>query len=467
MKKLSLLFVVLLCTFSLSVYAQQFRLIRFSRGYFNAVGIENCGDNRLFIVQQEGKIFVCDSAGFRLPNSFLDITDRVLFNGERGLLGLAFDPGYADNGFFYVNYVNKAGNTQISRFRVTNNPNLANPNTEKFILEVAQPFANHNGGSIRFGKDNYLYIGMGDGGSGGDPNNNSQNTMSLLGKMLRIDIHSGSDPYHIPSDNPFVDSPNYRPEIWSLGLRNPWRWSFDAFNGNMMIADVGQTSWEEVNVEEENDGGHNYGWRCYEGNHEYNTTDCKPESEYTFPVYEYPHSGGDCSITGGFVYRGKAFPKLYGKYVFTDYCTGVFRVLYKEGMQRKVRTVLDGANFAYTSFGEDKDHELYVCNVQDGLIYRVTFGKADTTGDEGNNASLAFTPNPARNNITVTYTSALPEKVTVYITGLMGQKMYTAQKTVTTGVNTWNINLPFAKGNYYLSVVNSTGKTITQSLRKE
>jgi len=309
---------------------------------------------------------------------------------------------------------------------------------------------------------------MGDGGSGGDPNNNSQNPMSLLGKMLRIDIHSGSGPYNIPADNPFVDSANYRPEIWSLGLRNPWRWSFDAFNGQMLIGDVGQESWEEINVELKNSGGHNYGWRCYEGKHPYNTTGCKPGNTYTFPKYEYPHEGtnGDCSITGGFVYRGKKYPDLYGKYVFTDYCSGIFRLLYKDAGQGKVRAVFDGDDGAYTSFGEDNHNELYVCNVTDGLLYRVAYGKTDTAVGS-NSASLTFAPNPARNNITVTYTSGKTEKVTLYITGLLGQKMYTVQKTANAGANTWNINLPFAKGNYYLSVVNGAGKTVTQSLRIE
>jgi glucose/arabinose dehydrogenase len=467
MKKLSLLVIAMLCCFSLTIYAQQFRLIKFSRGYSNTVGIENCGDSRLFIVQQEGKIFICDSSGFRMPNPFLDITDRVSFKGEQGLLGLAFDPAYASNGFFYVNYINKSGNTQIARFRVSGNPNRANPNTEKFILQVNQPFNNHNGGCTRFGPDGYLYIGMGDGGSGGDPNNNSQNPMSLLGKMLRIDVHSGSNPYNIPADNPFVDSPGYRHEIWSLGLRNPWRWSFDALNGQMQIADVGQDSWEEVDVELKNSGGHNYGWRCYEGKHTYNTTGCKSEDAYTFPKYEYPHSGGDCSITGGFVYRGTKYPDLYGAYVFTDYCTGLFRLLFTEGGQGRVRTVFDGDNNAYTSFGQDYHNELYVCNVLNGLIYRVAYGKADTTVARNNGASLAFAPNPAHNNITVTYTSARSENVSVYITSFLGQKMYSVQKAVNQGANTWNINLPFARGNYYLSVVNSAGESITKNLRIE
>jgi glucose/arabinose dehydrogenase len=205
----------------------------------------------------------------------------ISLGSERGLLGLAFDPGYLTNGYFYVNYTNTSGNTQISRFRVSStNPNRAVKSSEKFILQVQQPFSNHNGGCTRFGPDGYLYIGMGDGGSGGDPNNNAQNPMSLLGKMLRIDVHTG-DPYSIPPDNPFIDSANYRHEIWALGLRNPWRWSFDALTGDLIIGDVGQDKWEEVDFQSAaSNGGENYGWRCYEGKHDYNLSGCKPKSNY-------------------------------------------------------------------------------------------------------------------------------------------------------------------------------------------
>jgi glucose/arabinose dehydrogenase len=371
------------------------------------VGLENCGDSRLFVIEQEGKIFICDSTGTKNPTPFLDITDRVHFKGEQGLLGLAFDPLYATNGFFYVNYVNKAGNTQISRFRVSKNPDVANKNSEKFILNITQPFNNHKGGCTRFGPDGYLYIGMGDGGNEGDPNNNSQNTMLLLGKMLRLDVHSGTAPYKIPSDNPFVDSVNYKPEIWDLGLRNPWRWSFDALTGQLFIGDVGQDSLEEIDVEAKNAGGKNYGWRCYEGTIPYNATGCKPRKNYVFPKYEYPHvdsTGGDCCIIGGFVYRGTKYPSLYGKYVFTDYCSGLFRLLYKQGTQTIAQTVFDGSNSSYTCFGEDASNELYVCNEINGVIYHMAYGAAQSnvvTNKKEADSNFTFAPNPARNNITI------------------------------------------------------------------
>ena len=264
-----------------------------------------------------------------VPIAFLDISDRITYSGEQGLLGLAFDPNYKTNGFFYVYYINKSGSTQVSRFKANPDyPNKASAGSEKFILSISQPFTNHKGGCIKFGSDGYLYIGTGDGGSGGDPNNNAQNPQSLLGKMLRIDVHHGN-PYAIPADNPFVDSSNYKKEIWALGLRNPWRWSFDAQNGYMIIADVGQDNWEEVNYQQGTNGGKNYGWRCYEGNHAYNTAGCNAQSSYKSPVYEYQHlsTTGDCAIIGGYVYRGKKYPDLFGKYFCTDYCSGIIRML--------------------------------------------------------------------------------------------------------------------------------------------
>lgn len=449
------------------------KLVAFSSGYTEITGLENCGDSRLFVIDQEGKIFISDSNGNQFKKPYLDITDRVLFGGERGLLGLAFDPNYLTNGYFYLNYTNASGNTQISRFKVkAGNPNVADKNSEKFILEVAQPFTNHKGGCTRFGKDGYLYIGMGDGGSGGDPNNNAQNPMSLLGKMLRIDVHSGKQPYKIPADNPFVDSANYRPEIWALGYRNPWRWSFDALNGSMYIGDVGQDNWEEIDIELAGNGGNNYGWRCYEGNHAYNTSSCDKKSFYIFPVYEYDHSAtrGDCSIIGGFVYRGSRYPSLYGKYFFTDYCSGIFRYLYTEGGQQKVEKVLNGDDGAYTSFGENVNHELFVCNRATGTIYRITDGTSLQNFAANKNAEeslLSISPNPSKGNININYTSGKAQQIIVKVTAITGRQFYTVTKNVVAGNNRWNVNLLIPKGMYYLSIINNEGAVTTKSLRIE
>jgi glucose/arabinose dehydrogenase len=471
-KKCTLISLLLVSCFI--IHAQKIKLVPFSGGYSNPVGIENCGDSRLFIVQQEGEIFICDSTGKRHPAPFLNITDRVLFDGsERGLLGLAFDPNYSRNSFFYVYYINKSGNTQVSRFKTKpDSPNVANPLSEKFILSITQPFTNHKGGCIRFGPDGYLYIGTGDGGSGGDPNNNAQNTQSLLGKMLRIDIHTADGSYKIPPDNPFVDSPNYKHEIWALGLRNPWRWSFDALNGKMFIADVGQDAWEEVDVQVNESGGHNYGWRCYEGKHAYNTTGCKPQKEYTSPKYEYPHSTstGDCSIVGGFVYRGSKYPSLYGDYFFTDYCSGLFRALFADGGQGRVKIVHNGADNSYSSFGVDKNNEMYVCNEVLGKIYHITDTASQLNFSSDKTAEqniLSFSPNPSRGNINLSYTSLNASQVSIRITSILGQQVYTASKTVNAGNNSWNIMVNIPKGDYYLSVINSTGNIITQNLKIE
>ncbi|HUM48320.1 MAG TPA: PQQ-dependent sugar dehydrogenase [Chitinophagales bacterium] len=242
----------------------QLELEDFSEGFNKPLAIENCGDSRLFIVEQPGKIWIVDEDGNKSPEPFLDITTRVKYDGaEQGLLGLAFHPDYAVNGFFYVNYITLEGNTRIARFQVSaNDPNRANPSTQKTILKVKQPFANHNGGCLRFGPDGYLYIGLGDGGDAGDPFENAQDPGQLLGKMLRIDINTG-DPYAIPPTNPFVNVAGYQPEIWALGLRNPFRWSFDRLTGDLWIGDVGQDKWEEINYQSvSSTGGENYGWDC-------------------------------------------------------------------------------------------------------------------------------------------------------------------------------------------------------------
>lgn len=471
MKKTFTLISVLLI-YSCTIHAQEIKLVQFSAGYKSPLGIENCGDGRLFIIERQGRIIICDSTGKRLQRPFLDISDSITSGGERGLLGLAFDPGYAVNGFFYVNYTNQNGNTQISRFKVkTNNPNVANRSTERSVLRIQQPFANHNGGCIRFGPDGYLYIATGDGGSGGDPNNNAQNTMSLLGKMLRIDVRNGL-PYKIPADNPFVDSLNYRPEIWALGLRNPWRFSFDAITGKIYIADVGQNSWEEINIQPKGKSGNNYGWRCYEGKHPFNTAGCQPQSLYTSPAYEYFHTGSpnECSITGGFVYRGDMYPSLYGKYIFTDYCSGIFRAYYLQTGRKRVKIVLD-VDDGFSSFGVDKNNEMYVCNVKSGIIYHITDSTISRSNYSIHNKavqnSLSFFPNPASNYIDISYTSSVSERIILQVTNILGKRIYYTSKTVEPGMNTWSVNLNMQKGSYYLNLTTATGNVITKNLMME
>ena len=285
---------------------------------------------------------------------------------------MAFHPRYAENRRFFINYTDINGNTVIAQYlRSQNDPNRADPSSVRIILRVDQPFANHNGGQLQFGPDGYLYIGLGDGGSGGDPNNRAQNPADLLGKMLRIDVDSG-DPYGIPPSNPFVNRNGFRPEIWSLGLRNPWRYSFDRSFGDLWIADVGQGQWEEINFQPRASiGGENYGWRRMEGTHCYNPPANCTDPALVPPVIEYDHSGGACSVTGGYVYRGTRSPALYGTYIYGDFCNGVIWGAKNDGSGRFVSTVLLDAPFQVSTFGEDVNGEIYVASYGGGALFRI------------------------------------------------------------------------------------------------
>src|SRR5687767_5184288 len=269
------------------------------------------GDSRLFIVEQPGRIRIIEN-GQLLTTPFLDITSRVLSGGERGLLSVAFHPQYRTNGFFYVYFTGLAGELRVERFTVSSNPNVANAASAKVILTVPHPRGNHNGGLAMFGPDGMLYLGLGDGGGGGDPDLNGQNPNTLLGALLRIDVNTG-DPYSIPAGNPFIGTSGARPEIWATGLRNPWRFAFDSQGGNLYVADVGQGDREEVNVVSATRGGVNYGWNIMEGSVCYNASSCNRQG-LELPALEYRHVGNACSVTGGFVYRGAAIPEIVGHY---------------------------------------------------------------------------------------------------------------------------------------------------------
>ncbi len=341
-------------------------------------GAPSGDNNRLFVVEKAGQIRIVRDNTLA-PTPFLDITDRVEASaGERGLLGLAFAPEYITNGFFYVNYTDQSGRTIISRFSVTSNPDLANASSEQIILTVDQPFANHNAGMLAFSPiDGYLYIGLGDGGSGGDPQNNAQNPSTLLGKMLRIDV-SGGLPYTVPADNPYVNSPDTLNEIWSFGLRNPWRYSFDRVTGALYIGDVGQNSTEEIDFSPATSTGReNYGWRLKEGSDCFNPSQgCESGVNLTDPIHEYSHSdpSSPCSVTGGYVYRGAAMPLLSGTYFFADFCSGqVWSFRYDNGTKTEFqdRTAELGLpQIPIASFGEDADGELYIVDFS-GTVYKI------------------------------------------------------------------------------------------------
>ena len=317
--------------------------------------------NRLFIVEQTGAIRIVKD-GALLPTPFLDLSGRISAGGEQGLLGLAFYPDYAITGRFVVHYTNPAGDTHLSVFQVSADPDLADAASERVILAADQPYANHNGGQVVFGPDGFLYLGLGDGGASNDPEGRAQSLSDLLGSILRVDVQSGTS-YTVPPDNPFVGLAGVQPEVWSYGLRNPWRFSFDRANGDLYIADVGQGRYEEVDVAPASAGsgkGINYGWNIMEGSHCLSGGECN-QAGLTLPDFEYGHDQG-CSITGGYVYRGAAVPSLQGLYFYGDYCQGWVRSFrYASGSATEVTdwpTLRPGG--PVLSFGEDAAGELYV-----------------------------------------------------------------------------------------------------------
>ena len=331
---------------------------RFSQPLFLTASPDDT--NRLFVVEQDGRILIVKGDRV-LTTPFLDISKKLSTGGERGLLGLAFHPHFSSNGRLFVNYTRAQDRaTVIAEYHASSNPNQV-IRDESVLLIIPQPYGNHNGGMIAFGPDHYLYIGMGDGGSGGDPENYAQNPNELLGKFLRIDVDQ-PPPYGIPPDNPFVKE-HGRPEIFAWGLRNPWRFSFDQKTGNLWAGDVGQHAWEEIDVIKK---GKNYGWRLLEGTHCFNPeTHCRQVPHLVDPVTEYAQEQGRCSVTGGYVYRGEKIPDLVGTYVFGDFCSGEIWG-YLDGETR----ILQSTDLQISSFGQDRDGELYVVGYE-GEIFRI------------------------------------------------------------------------------------------------
>jgi hypothetical protein len=353
--------------FSFVVVAQPNLMLQpVASGLDMPVALTHAGDERLFVTLQRGQIVIL---GRSTP--FLDIRPLVSCCGERGLLSVAFHPHYRDNGYFFVDYTNTAGNTVIARYSVSSDANRAEPTSAKILLTIAQPYSNHNGGQLQFGPDGYLYIGMGDGGSAGDPENRAQNLGTLLGKLLRIDVDHG-DPYAIPATNPFANQSGARGEIWSYGLRNPWRFSFDRRTGDLWIGDVGQGNYEEIDFEPAGSvGGENWGWRITEGLHCYAAASCNM-SGISMPVLEYTHAGGNCSVTGGYRYRGERYARLSGMYLYGDYCTGIIwgATPQRDGSVTTQKLLTTGKSIS--SFGEDAASELYMLDVDGGTVSMLT-----------------------------------------------------------------------------------------------
>ncbi|WP_294203688.1 PQQ-dependent sugar dehydrogenase [uncultured Chryseobacterium sp.] len=435
--------------------AQSITLEEFATGFTAPVEMVNANDARMLVVQQNGIIKILQANGTVNSTNFLNISSKITYGGERGLLGLAFHPQYPTNGYFFVYYNDTSGNITVARYtRSSTNPDVADPSTEKIILNVPKPFDNHNGGSIHFAPDGYLWVVTGDGGSGGDPNNNAQNKNSLLGKLLRLDINA-TGAYNIPPGNPFVGIDG-ADEVWAYGLRNAWKFNFDTVSGNVMIADVGQGQIEEINRMPLTQPGINYGWRCYEGNSAYNTTGCAAQSTMTFPVAAYDHSGGKCSITGGYVYRGTQYPALQGRYFFADYCSTQIGSLNPDD-SITWSAASTGNNFS--TFGVNNQNELFVAAVNSGKIFRVTTSAVLGTQENDLSTSIKVYPNPASK--TVFIEGVKDKNATVEIYNFEGRKVLDQGKIDSD--NSINIS-GIPAGAYFININSGNLKSYSKKL---
>jgi glucose/arabinose dehydrogenase len=429
-------------------------------GIADPVDITHAGDGsgRLFVAEQEGFIRIVQSGQVR-PVPFLDIESLVLCCGERGLLGLAFDPDYATNGFFYVNYTDNAGDSVVARYDVSaGNPNRADPNSGTVLKTWSQPFSNHNGGDLAFGPDGHLYVASGDGGSSSDPDDNGQTLDTLLGKILRLDVDAPPD--YIPVDNPFVGDPMALDEIWSYGVRNPWRFGFDRLTGDLFVADVGQFTKEEVSFQAaSSSGGENWGWRVLEGT--FCHRDDPPGACDDFlnggselPILEYGHTGGNCAITGGYRYRGAAYPDLDGVYFYADFCSGRIWGATEDAPGIWLTEELLDTAFLISTFGEDEAGELYFAHLSgSGEIYRIV----STAGGGGipcedvrqlQARCLSGASNRIQARVVMTDTSHSGESVTIGIDGapnvvpIVGNKAQIQQNGASSGLHVISLDDP-------------------------
>lgn len=465
MKKLLLLITL----FTISVNAQTVSLQSFATGFSSPVEII-CppNDSRLFVVEKTGLIKILNANGTVNTTPFLNVISLIpTLNAnydERGLLGLVFHPNYATNGIFFINYTNTASDTVIARYTVSADPNVAN-STGIIIMTIDQPFSNHNGGTLKYGPDGYLYIGMGDGGSGGDPNGYAQNmtvdpsfpSRVFLGKMLRIDPNTSlvAPYYSIPPTNPYIGQSG-KEEIWAIGLRNPWKYSFNRLNGDFWIADVGQNALEEVNkiTSPLPNTGLNFGWRCYEGDANYNNSGtCPVYSATVAPITQYGH-GSRCSITGGYFYTGSAYPNFANKYFFADYCTA--EIAYISGTNGTITWALNPAG-SITTFGEDSNGELYTA--VNSTIFKLIDSSLGL--NDFNKKGLSFYPNPAKTEIYIKNSNEIAiNKVTIFdLTG----KLVLKNEVIDTEITSVNIS-SLSSGMYLMSAQDKTGNQYQSKL---
>jgi glucose/arabinose dehydrogenase len=446
-----------------SIIAQNIELELKGSGFQSPVDIKNAGDDRLFIVEQSGKIKILNTDGTVPSPAFLDVSSLISTGGERGLLSVAFPPDYVINGEFYIYYTAINGSSTIARYSVSNtDSNIADPSGTA-LLNFSQPFANHNGGCMQFGSDGFLYIASGDGGNGNDPGDRAQDRSTLLGKLLRIDVNTtgSSTPYGIPSSNQFASTTG-RDEIFAMGLRNPWKFSFDSATDDLWIADVGQNATEEINRVPITNTTANYGWRCYEGNTTNITSgNCPMDSSLVFPIATYDHTGNGldkCSITGGYVYRGSDNPDLIGKYFFADFCSDEIGILNTDNGAASISYSSPFPNELLSSFGEDNNNELYVCGLGSGNVYKVN---SSTASIEDKELAVEIFPNPTSNILNVRLNTADSFTTTIY--DLNGRLLLSKEQLH----NSFNLDLsPFKSGRYFLQIDQGGTKKSVSFIKK-
>ena len=448
-----ILFLFLISTIS----SQELTMVLYAGGFNSPVELKHAGDDRMFVVEKTGKIFIINQDGSVEATPFLDLSALISGQFEQGLLGLAFHPDYTTNGFFYVNYTDLNGDTQLDRFTVSGDPNVADFNSRLNLLSIEQPSTIHNGGCLNFGPDNYLYMATGDGQGGGDPNMNAQNTTVLLGKILRLDVDnpSGGNNYGIPPGNPFAGSTTDAEEVWAYGLRNPWKFSFDSLNGDFWLGDVGNNNFEEVNHVSGNGAGTNFGWRCYEAYNEFILDNCPATSTLTFPVYAYEHVSDNCNaITGGIVYRGTDDPDFEGLYFFADFCRGFIWALNED------YDFIDFGRFwePFSSFGVNSDNELFIVS-RDGEVYRL---RGENLGNEDKtfSNSIVLTPNPASDSLRVSSTYESMESLSIH--DLNGKLLFIMNE-LNNNHKTIDIS-QLNSGIYLVSLTTSSGQTLIEKL---